>query len=48
MEVTADEVAGFIASGEIICQSTILSALFAFAYLQRPDLIAGVLRVADA
>lgn len=45
-EVTADEVAGFIASGAIICQSTILSVLFAFAYLQRLDLIAWALGVA--
>lgn len=45
VEVTADEIASFIASGAIICQSTILSALFAFAYLQRTDLIAGVLSV---
>lgn len=43
VEVTADEIASFIASGAIICQSTILSALFAVAYLQLTDLIAGAL-----
>ena len=43
VEVTADEIASFIASGAIICRSTILSALFAVAYLQLTDLIAGAL-----
>lgn len=46
VEVTVDDVASFIASGAIICQSTILSALFAFAHLRRLDLVAAVLGAA--
>ena len=38
-EFSPEQVARLIESGSIICQSTILSALHAFAYLERIDLI---------
>lgn len=43
VELSPEEVADLIAQRSIISQSSISSALFAFAHLQRPDLIGKVL-----